>query len=831
MKINERVNQQIKNKKTVKEVTVFLLSFLAPLALAVMIFGGKGISYDGILTPFTYDMKAQYAAFFAYLRYIVQGEMSPLFSWNVSLGGNFLGLLAYYMGSPLSWITALFELRDLPNAIYVLTMLKIGLCGLSFSAFLRYGINKEKPSFVNVIFACCYALMSYNMMYSMCLMWMDGMIFLPLVLLGIEKLLEGKKGLVYFISITGLFISNYYTSYMVGIFAAAYIVCRVLGVVSKENYKEKFKVLLRFGLNTVLGLGISMPLLLPAILDVMIGKGQLGEEELVKDVGTYEFTVAELMKKFLPQQYDTIESHGLPSIYCGTVICILVLLFFVHKKIKVRDKILSFLLLMFPFSGFLFEKMDYAWHAFKYPNDFPYRYAFLFSAVLLILAYRVFLLMPRNTSMSKLLLGVGVCYTCMELFMNGSVIIGALNKECIYSVRSAYERFYDLYNPLAEKVKEDDGLYRVDSTETYYSLNEGMMFGINGVSYFSSTFNDRVNDFLRSMGCLDSYIFTSGQGLTPLMDSLLGVKYRISVEDLTDVYEVTETSELGVSKLMLYQNPNALSLGYLVDFETLSTARNTIEDPFYNQNLFFESLGGTAVFEKIEYSKTVEEENEDFTLEFEAVDENPVYLYVNGHPEGIDNSKKDDEERKDKVIKIYVNGEQIYSIEWMYARRNIKLGTFEKGEKVTVRVEGKYDVCYGELLYLFDMEKYQAEIEKMKTHQVNFECENGRKVKADVAVEEGEILFTTIPYDAGWSIMIDDEKVSGGAAMNTFLVIPVPAGAHHIEMVYTPPGLHAGLIVGLVALMVTVFYYVRRRNDKLMLQKTTVSIAQNENKV
>lgn len=828
MKINERVNLQIKNKKTVKEVTVFLLSFLAPLALAVMIFGGKGISYNGMVTPFTYDMKAQYAAFFAYLRYIVQGEMSPLFSWNVSLGGNFLGLLAYYMSSPLSWITVLFELRDLPNAVYVLTMLKIGLCGLSFSAFLRFGINKEKTSFLNVVFACCYALMSYNMMYSMCLMWMDGLIFLPLVLLGIEKLLEGKKGFVYFISITGLFISNYYTSYMVGIFAAAYILCRVLSVISKENYKEQFKVLLRFGLNTLLGLGVSMPLLLPAILNIMMGKGQLAAEELTKEAGTYEFTVFELLKKLLPQQYDTIESHGLPSIYCGTVICILALLFFVHKKIKVRDKVLSLLLVMVPFSGFLFEKMDYAWHAFKYPNDFPYRYAFLFSAVLLILAYKSLMQISINTSMSRMLVVFGVCYTCMELFLNGSVMIGELNKECVYSVRSEYEKFYEMYSPLAEKIKEDDGLYRMDSAETYYSLNDAMTFGLNGVTHFSSTFNDSVNDFLRSMGCLDAYIFTSGKGLTPLMDSLLGVKYRISEKELNPAYEPIDSSQVGMSKLVLYQNPNVLSLGVLVDYEILSAARNTMEDPFYNQNLFLETLGGEKVFEKIDYNKTIEKEKEDITLEFEATDTNPVYLYVNGYPDTSDDVTGDGETN---LVKIYVNGDLIENADWTNARKNIELGTFEKGEKISVRIEGRYEVYHGELLYRLNMDKFRTEMEKLKNRQVMLKSENGQKVEADISAQEGEILFTTIPYDEGFDIKIDGEEAVGGVVMNTFLVIPVPAGEHHIEIVYTPPGLQMGMTVGLITLMLAVFYYLKRNKDKLMLQKSMVSIAQNENKV
>ena len=140
------------------------------------------------------DMRDQYMEFLSSLRDVGGSDQSLLFSWSRSMGGNALGLYAYYMGGILSFLTCLFPISSLHIAIEVLILIKLGLCGLSMAVFLEFGISREKGRPAIVIFSACYALMSYNMAYSACYFWLTGCVFLPIVMLGIEQLLKKKKG-------------------------------------------------------------------------------------------------------------------------------------------------------------------------------------------------------------------------------------------------------------------------------------------------------------------------------------------------------------------------------------------------------------------------------------------------------------------------------------------------------------------------------------------------------------------------------------------------------------------------------------------------------------
>ena len=811
-------NHNTGKKNITKDILIGVFSFLAPMILMALIWGAREITYGGKVTPLIFDMKGQYMPFLASLRYIAEGENSLLFSWNVSLGGNYLSLLAYYMASPLSWITVFFDLAHMPDAIYVLTLLKIGLCGLSFSLFLRFGIAK-KSLWTNIIFACCYALMSYNIMYGMCLMWLDGVIFLPIILLGIEKLLEGKKGFLYFVSMAGLLVCNYYTAYMVGIFAAAYILYRAGSMVSKENLKSMFKVLVRFAVNTVLALGVAMPFLLSILYNLMMGKGG---GALIMPPGSYQFTIGELLSKFLPVQYDSIDNSGLPSIYCGSLMLMLALLYFVQKR-GIREKVLTLGMLMVPFSGFLMKEIDLAWHGFLYPTCFPYRYAFLFSAMLLLVAYRAFLQIPKSTSFSKTLIGMGAVFLCTELFFNGAVIVGGLNKECGYSVRMQYDVFMDFYPDLAQKIKEDDGFFRMDADRPYYSQNDEMLFNLKGASYFSSTFNDNVNTFLRLMGGADYYIITTGNGMTPWMDSLLGIKYRIGTTDLPDSYQKIDEKKMGGGKINLYRNPDSLSLGYMVNEAGLNKERSLLLDPFYNQNQLVSALGfgDRDLLHEIAFEK--KEEKEDETLfEFVALSDNPVYLYIDAYISGTETiNEAGKAEGSNAVLSVSVNGRVQESTVPRYSKKAYYLGQFAEGERVSVAVktEGKWEKVSAECLYEMDMTTYSSVIAGLKERQLENISTSGNKLEGDVTAGEGQILFTTIPFERGFTVKVDGVKSPYGVAMNTFLVIPLEEGRHHIEISYVPWGFYQGIIAAVGALAVALIYF-RRDCFKKALKKT-----------
>lgn len=321
-----------------KTIIIYILSFLIPAFMMIAIYASLGITYGGKVTVLGFDLKAQYAPFIAGLRYLLEDPGKILFNWNASMGGNYIGIFAYYLASPLNLITLFWKVEDIADAMYVLIILKIALCGLTFNTFLHKRHPERKISYYNLLFSACYALMSYNMAYGMCVMWLDAIILFPIVLLGVEKILAGKKGGLFFISMTLTFITNYYISYMVGIFVFLYFLSGIIVQINKNNFKYYIGRAICFFINTLLGLGISMPLILPSILNLKF-RYISGETVQINKELAYEFQPFQLLRKFLPSQYDTMYSeHGNPYVFCGTLFFILTILYFFKKDI-VKEKL------------------------------------------------------------------------------------------------------------------------------------------------------------------------------------------------------------------------------------------------------------------------------------------------------------------------------------------------------------------------------------------------------------------------------------------------------------------------------------------------------------
>ncbi|MBR1743081.1 MAG: YfhO family protein [Lachnospiraceae bacterium] len=215
------------SREAEKQRAVLLLgSFFLPAGIFFSVLIFQGFFPNGTKTTLFMDLKGQYTEFLASLRYIFHGDDTLFFSWSRAMGGNALGLYAYYTGGILSFLSCIFPVSKIWLAVEILEILEVGLCGLSFAIFLEWGVKKKTESFGVIIFSACYALMSYNMVYTCCFMWIDGCIMLPLIMLGIEKIFQGKKGLLFYIFLSVAMISNYYTAYMICIFSVFYVLFR-----------------------------------------------------------------------------------------------------------------------------------------------------------------------------------------------------------------------------------------------------------------------------------------------------------------------------------------------------------------------------------------------------------------------------------------------------------------------------------------------------------------------------------------------------------------------------------------------------------------------------
>ena len=166
-------------------------------------------------------MYHQYAPFFSEFQYKLSNGSSLLHSWNIGMGINFSALYAYYLASPLNWLLVLCPKNLVIEFMTYSIVLKIGLSGLSFGWYLRKRWGRD--DFGVAFFGIFYALSGYMAAYSWNIMWLDCILLFPVVMLGLEKLVREKKGMLYSISLGICILSNYYISIMICIFMVIYL--------------------------------------------------------------------------------------------------------------------------------------------------------------------------------------------------------------------------------------------------------------------------------------------------------------------------------------------------------------------------------------------------------------------------------------------------------------------------------------------------------------------------------------------------------------------------------------------------------------------------------
>lgn len=775
-----------------KSNIVILCSFLLPVLLLHYAFYKMGFYPFGEKTVLIMDLKGEYLEYFASLRYIFK-DNSVFYSWSRSMGGEMLGLIGFYIASPLSFITLLFPVSELPAAMYWLTILKTGLCGLTLAIFLEFGFDKRKGNIAVVAFATFYALMSYNIAYGMCLMWLDGVIFLPLVLLGVEKIFEGRKGLLYMLSITGLFICNYYTAYMAGIFTAMYFVVKLISVIkfNKEEIKQSLlnalRLIGRFAFNTILAAGISMPLILPVVKDLLSGKLQHDNYCPTDIVHNFEFF--DVFKKLLPGQYDSITNTGaLPSIYCGVIVAVLALLFIFARNINLREKVGHYVIAVILLISFWSFKIDVMWHGFQHPNWFPYRYAFLFSAVLVIMASRLVLsyTIKWNKTLNYAAGAFLIVYACIETPQNAVKVCEGLDNQFSYGTMEEYTAFLEKTAPLVEETQNtDDGFYRMEK-DYEYSKNDAMLLGYNGMTHYSSTFNEKVNTFTKNLGFAQTYQWNSGYGSTLLTDSLFNIKYKMLEKTPPSLLELKKQGN-GAN---LYENTDVLSIGYMADSGIINKEFEPGTSYFENQEKFIDDLSGyyTNCFNRLNVDKQVV--NNGFYLDFTAQSQNPVYLNMKGSG----------------WAGVYVDGSFVGNYFSSETTCNLYLGEFSIGEQVSVYVETSVQ-SYDEMVYELNTGNMKEAVSALAEGNLNVTEHKMGSIKGTVKAKENRALFTSIPYSKGFRIKVDGVSVLPEKYADTFIVIPLEEGEHEIEFSYISPGFLEGVCVAMLSVIILLLYY------------------------
>ncbi len=378
------------------EYLYLFAAFLLPFTIMLGVYACMGIHPFGNNSVLILDLQAQYIYYYEEIRSLLTEGGSFLYSWKRTLGGEFMGIIAYYGASIYNLFFVVFPKSMIADAMMFINLMKIGSMGLTFGIYIH---KTRRPGEMKTIaLSTMYALCAYSVVQTINPMWLDAVVFLPLLILGLERLITEKKMILYTVTLTYIFIANYYIGYMTGIFTFIYFLYYYFS--SREELVERYPAkegnifkrffsshgtgtFVRFALGTLVALMVASFMLIAAIYSLSFGKTDFQQTNWNFAL---RFDFLEIIYKMFIGSYDTVNTNGLPMIYSGILAIICVPVYFMSPDVKPAKKIGASLVLLAIILSFMINPADLVWHGFNLPNWLNYRYSFVFSFMVISMA-------------------------------------------------------------------------------------------------------------------------------------------------------------------------------------------------------------------------------------------------------------------------------------------------------------------------------------------------------------------------------------------------------------------------------------------------------------
>lgn len=743
----------------------YALCFALPCLVMLCVYATQGFYPFGDRSILVSDLAQQYVEFFCALK---RGDL--FFSWSKSLGTSYIGVFSYYVSSPFSLITLLVPNESMPLCLMVITLLKVGLIGLAYAIFARHYF--DRLGLPTLLCALGYALCAYCVGYALCIMWLDGLIWLPIILLGLEWLMDGKRRWLFPASLAICFFSTWYISYMIGGFCCLWFLFRA---VSKELKGKAILLAVRdFLLSALWALCLTAWLWVPSFLTMMSGK-------FSSDTGDYaglvNFDLMELLPQFFPGHHQFFSNGALPCVFCGTLTLLAAVAYFFLKRIPLRQRLAAAGVALALILSLWLSPLDKIWHLFRYPIWFPHRYAFLLSFLLCFLALHTYHRVADTFRLSRCAALLLVALLCWEMGANATNIFQTIDQGEAYQSYAAYQEDYRANAALvsAAQADGDQPFYRMGATYDR-GLNGPLTFGYRGITHYSSLYNHHVNTTLKNLGFAQTSAWCAYYGSTHFTDALFDIRYVITDRPVPGYREVAQSGTLG-----LYENPNTLPLAFLPDITPagISGASSALK-----QNLLFTALtgDGEGLFTPA-------------SCQADSYDGYTVLTYEgNGQPIYLDLTST-------AVTDLQLDGRSLlrYPTHTSKTRCLHCLGAPAQGENLSVVVVHNGDWDPANQSFTLDQDRLARGVEALRVNTQVEKVTNSR-VTLTAHADATRTLATTIPAENGWTAYVDGKKVPLSSWLDdTFLCLDLPAGTHQVTLRYTVPGLIPGLVLTLLA--------------------------------
>lgn len=846
------------------------LAFLVPAALLLIVFALNGVTPFGGKSLAEQDANIQYIEFFNYYRNLFHGKDTLLCSFTNFLGGSGVALAAYYLASPFNFLILAVP-ASMNHALFsLMVLLKLSLCGFTMTLFLRERFPKLSPLFT-LLLSVSFALSQYNIAQTMNIIWLDGVYMLPLVLLGVHRLVRNGKSFLFFFATGAAILFNWYAGYFDCIAAILFFFWELgdvpTGLLTTKQKWGRFGSALLHGIAAVC---LSAVLFLPTVYTLLGGKGRTDVHM------TFSFS-GNPLTSLAGFSLGTESFDGGMSVFCGSLATLALILYFSHKQFAWKEKVRSGVLLAVFLLLAYWEPLAFIANGFRNITSYWYRYGYIVIAYLLFLAARYYSEVESETpariwkaafaaagtlllvefvsdygtvsyifgtavflllfawALTKLLpmeagadpafsgekakrwLSVGLSVAvCFELAASGFLIYRSVG----FSKVGRYQDYHANRTQKVESVKAaDDSFYRIAQTDYLQRTDENLTayfddaysYAYNGIAHYSSTYSNNQAELMCHLGYASDPTVPVTTTRLLAADSLLSVKYVLGEPAVPGLQKADDLGE------GIWRNPFAVAPALVVNAGKAVDYKQYENDPFAYQNALYSQLLGRKVelYKKVDIRTIRERTLDRYTYKIPQQAENTV-TYFSVHTKGWAHGK------------LYCNGKFLTEYAYWLTPQAVMLPqkSVTSGESTVhykyISGENKIEEAYCYALDLDALAEVSAELNaKAPAGETGSYTIHPGYVAANVMAETGnESLYLSVPVDRGWTVEVNGVEVepttlSDNAFADCFYLIPLTQkGENKVKMTYQVPGLKAGAVLTVVTFLASLVLAIlfRRKN-------------------
>ncbi len=848
-------------KKFLKNYYFLFITFFLSLFAVGIIYKLQSVAPFGRNSLLTIDFFHQYGPMLAELYDRIKSGESLIYSFNLGLGIPFFRNFFNYLSSPLNIIMFFFKRENLIMSYSIIIAIRCALTGTTMSYFLKKKLNFKNNYIIGL--SLLYSFSSYFAAYYWNIMWLDGMMMLPLIVLGIENIVNKDNGVLYTISLIIMLYSNYFISYMICIFSVIYFIGYLIIKTKKFNFKKVFKKCLKFGLCSLLSGMVMMWALVPMFEALKTTNATIGSTMPTSQY--YSFTFLEFFKNHLTGIIPTVLASGIsnaPNVSTGILTIGLLILFYLNKKISFKRKFVYTTMLLILIASFYIAPLDYIWHAFHVPNDLPYRYSFIYSFIFIIMsAYSLKYIKEhkyRTVLITYILCMLFITYVYLSkydniltsmIYVNYALItiyfiIYTLNHffkkfrkvsiylfmltivaECIISINNNWDilqyidEFYEDYNKINNSIKyistKDKDLFYRTEKNFILTYNDGAWYDYYGLTTFSSMAYNSLSELSNNLGMpgnyINSYYYKQN---TPIYDLMFNIKYIIGnnkdYKHYTKFYNSNGT--------ITYKYNYNIGLMYGVNSEIKNWNNNYITPFDYQNDFMYKTTNIEDILYRLDLiTKDIIYQNEDKTIvkfTYKKNIDDIVYFYLNNNLVDyfiINNTAyyKNNERIEDIAIENNIDINNYISYEEPYIiTENISNNEFDIYVSYNTYLNEECNV------YTINNDKFEEAYNILKNNKLNITSFKEDTILAESNLNKDMSIYTSIPYDEGWNVYVDNKKINTYKINESLLGFDLNRGMHNIKLKYRPKNIYLYTLISILTLISSIIYlFIKKKRS------------------